>query len=497
MASVPFLLLVVASVGIYAAPSTPPTDDPVSSLYPSQSADPIRFTSSSFPWNNVVVVSGTSNPAKAYATAAQAVLKNNSNGGVVFFPAGIYEFTGDFTLVDRVVVRGESTGSAKASNGPKGPGPLKPTTKFEFPDRSFSRIICMNCTASGVVNVLSDGGGIDLVQGADVKDKSSMFVVLGNVLQHVVYKYPVAPPATFYQEWPYRFSIAVAVSAHNNAIIANNLLAKATKSATTKVNLINNKKNEDVTQLSSNGVKPPPPPPAPENCSLSLQFPYDNRYGIWHDNGGLPTVNVSIYGNYVHQNGRVGVMWQSNDGMTAGQQFHYDGTPVTQGSGVLVMLNHVEVEKGTTLWTVTGTKVAKGSDTNENRGYDQSGRSALLANSGTYFAKNTGNINRQIVPGGDCKPGTYETTDGEGILQQIQDGQVAERNIWEDNDLSFGEAGPMALYALHAVMDMTITGNKVNSKEIIGIIGGGSTPKNGTGISNLKCSGNTPPAKCK
>lgn len=207
-------------------------------------------------------------------------------------------------------------------------------------------------------------------------------------------------------------------------------------------------------------------------------------------------MNVSIYDNYVHQNGRVGIMWQSNDGL-ASQSGSDDLTPPL-GTSVALYGNHVEVEAGTTLWSVTGTKVAGGSDTNENRGYDQSGTSDSAGNSGTHFESNTANVNSQKIPGSDCGsgPSGYLTVDGEGILQQIQDGEVAERNVWKNNDLSFGTKGPMALYALHSVVDMIITGNKVNANEKIGIFPGGSTPPNGTLIRNLECSDNIPPAIC-
>ena len=57
------------------------------------------------------------------------------------------------------------------------------------------------------------------------------------------------------------------------------------------------------------------------------------------------------------------------------------------------------------------------------------------------------------------------------------------------------------LYALHSVQDMIITDNWAGGTtnggtSNIGIVGGGSTPKNGTGESNLRCSGNHPRAKC-
>ena len=69
--------------------------------------------------------------------------------------------------------------------------------------------------------------------------KCLIFLVLSSVFQHVVYKYPVAPPATFYQEWPYRFSIGIAIEVNSNGLVANNLLPKATKSVSTHISLLN------------------------------------------------------------------------------------------------------------------------------------------------------------------------------------------------------------------------------------------------------------------
>ena len=92
------------------------------------------------------------------------------------------------------------------------------------------------------------------------------------------------------------------------------------------------------------------------------------------------------------------------------------------------------------------------------------------------------------------RPITHSITD--------PDGDVAERNIWDGNDLRPSEYGPIELYGLHSVQDMTITNNYAGGTQnghqsTIGIQGGGSTPSNGTGVTNLHCSNNHPPANCK
>jgi len=231
--------------------ATPPTDNPVLALYPAGGAFPTRprFDAAWFPWDNVVAaapIAAAVDPAAAYQAAAAAVLKRNPLGGVVYFPPGEFALTGDLNLVDRVVLRGAPTGTAPASKGPQGgPGPLMPTTVFTFPDRSLARLSCANCTAAGVVNILSDGGAVSFSQRPEAPDSTAsaagsppLFLVLSNLIRHVAYKYPVAPPATFYQEWPYRFATAVGVEAHSNVLVANNLLGQQTRTTPVRVSFL-------------------------------------------------------------------------------------------------------------------------------------------------------------------------------------------------------------------------------------------------------------------
>lgn len=190
------LLLHVGAVGAVIGAGPAPTDDPVASLYPTGPAGPgregINGFSSQFPWSNVETVAldavdGGGDPAAAYTAAAAKVLAQNPAGGVVFFPAGTYTFKGDLTLQDGVLVRGAVATGAALKAGTEGngsPGSLSPTTVFSFPDRSYSRIACINCTVAGVINVKSDGGAIALQRPPTPKGaaRPAMFVALGNLL---------------------------------------------------------------------------------------------------------------------------------------------------------------------------------------------------------------------------------------------------------------------------------------------------------------------------
>ena len=57
----------------------------------------------------------------AYTNAAKEVLQRcERSGGVVYFPPGRYSVKGNVTLVDGVVLRGESTGTDAAVGGKAG-----------------------------------------------------------------------------------------------------------------------------------------------------------------------------------------------------------------------------------------------------------------------------------------------------------------------------------------------------------------------------------------
>jgi len=154
--------------------------------------------------------------------------------------------------------------------------------------------------------------------------------------------------------------------------------------------------------------------------------------------------------------GRVGIQFGGPDGQSDAVATGAIGGS-SEGTGMLVSGNHVQVKANSTCYSVDGVKCAAGQDTNENRGFDQTGY-------GNVVNKNTGEIHRQKTISG------YYTTDGEGLLQQPQDGNTGARNVWTDNDFSFGSSGYMAYYGLQQVEFNTITGNKVLESESIGIL---------------------------
>ena len=264
------------------------------------------------------------------------------------------------------------------------------------------------------------------------------------------------------EPWPWRFGTAIASYTGKNTLIGNNLIDKATLSAKTNVAGYNN-----------------------------VPYPYDNRYGIdvnqvlyggvlGKTSGGpcLATPSNSKYyfaqgivirDNYIYMNGRVGLSWSGGDGLS-------DSSTIV-GQGALLYNNHVEVEKGTTCYSVDGKSKAGNSATNENRGYNQAGY-------GNNLTLNTGNINRQETPGG------YPTVDGEGVLHQCSSNNDGYRNIWYKNDLSGGQSGYMLYYKLYHVDNNKVIDNKVNSDQSIGAVFDSAHDEH----KGNSCSGNSP--KC-
>lgn len=147
----------------------------------------------------------------------------------------------------------------------------------------------------------------------------------------------------------------------------------------------------------------------------------------------------------------------------------------------MVFNNHVEVRANTTCYSVDGKNAPRGSDTNENRGYDLSGHCSNVT-------LNSGHIHRQTIANTP-----YETVDGEGILHQSENGNWGYGDIIISNDLSGGSSGYIANWDLQWSNATTMKGNIVNPDQFIGVM-----LLNDDIIGpNWHCSENNPPAVFK
>jgi hypothetical protein len=323
-----------------------------------------------------------------FPPSTQSDALKQSGGGVVFFPSGTYAFTELIPLASNVVIRGEPT-TQPAKSGTS-PGTLAPSTVFSCPPRSHLGVFSLGANNTGVVNVDMAGCAVmlwpELAPGAQSFSWPTDFenywfgakailalgvnkLVLSNQVHDVSFGYPSpAQPQAGQNEFPWVFSTAIACYGSDNVLVANNLVRKSDDQKT-PVTL--NLKYHNGTKVQINTV-----------------YPTDNRYGIDvgrillgavlsasnNPGGSCPSAwgsitpqcmpwlfptGVTIRDNYVYQNGRVGVSFAS--GLPADKS-------TTIGAGAQVVNNHVEVAANTTCWTVDGSYMAGGSDTNENRG---------------------------------------------------------------------------------------------------------------------------------
>eukprot|EP00039_Didymoeca_costata_P033643 m.43363 g.43363 ORF g.43363 m.43363 type:complete len:490 (+) comp9972_c0_seq1:40-1509(+) len=474
------LLLTVASSFALINGQKPsvPTDNPVATRYGNGT---YAWADNMVNWTNVVNVEDYQ---QNFEKAQTAVLQMGGSG-VVYFPAGTYKFSNNITIASNVVIRGVPT-TDDAKNG-KNEGNLAPKTVFQCPDKAHLGIFNVDPKGKnmGVVNIDLDGCAVmfwPTLGPNPVSFKSYWYgatkviglgtnkLVLGNRVRNVNLGNPSPSIEMFGSNtsttssavWPWSFSTAIAVYSDNNTLVANNLLAKATSTGTMKA-----------------------------FDGKTVPYPYDNRYGIDVNKvllggafgkyvpGASPGVcedatqfewsfrrNLVIRDNYVYGNGRVGISYSGG------------GDGKTKGSGTQVINNHIEHNPNGVFYGFAPDKPPHGSDTNENRGFDQDG----IENNVTG---NTGHIYRQLVYGTK-----FETVDGEGILVQCSNGNNQYRNIWNGNDLTGGGSGYIAYYGVNKVEDCDIIGNTVNSDQQIGFLN--MHPQDV--VKDITCKGNKP--KC-
>ena len=436
-----FLITVLALSGCVLAKATTcgsksggPQDNPVATLYGNKS----------YPWTNNMVnwscVYNVKDYGGSFESAQKAAVSNG--GGVVYYPAGTYSFTSNLVIESNIVIRGvPTTDMAKKGTNP---GPLAPKTIFKCTFGKHIGIFNSDPKGAnfGIVNVELDGCAVMFWPGLkssstnlktywyDAEDIIGMGqnkIVVGNKIHDVTYEHP-DPSVNSDIIWPWSFSTAIAIYSDNNTLVANNLISKSKTEMKTTVTLsgdkmtvpylVDNRYGIDVNQILLGGVAGKylgHQCPKDWGTLTPSCFPWNFRHGL------------VIRDNYVYQNGRVGV---SFSGMGDGK---------TVGSGTRVYNNHVEVAAGTTCWSHDGVKKMTGHDTNENRGYDQKGY-------GNNLTLNTGHINRQ-----KAADTSYETVDGEGILQQTISGNDGLRNLWYKNDLHGGSTGYLVFYKLYNV----------------------------------------------
>jgi RHS repeat-associated protein len=224
-----FFLCAIAIIAHGKAHSAAPGNNPISARY-GAGYSWTDYASGGINWSNVVDITtyysgGTYDSAFVLARNAVAV-----SGGVVYFPAGTYNFSAGIQLTDKVVIRGDNPTLIVDSTA-RG---YSPPTKFIFPalniaspaGTSTSRITTMNPDTDsniGIVNIDINRAAISIVGDPDGGHNSN--IVIFGVRSNNVAAFASQIPAS-YQNSSQRFSdineCNIKIQAFSNVLVANN-----------------------------------------------------------------------------------------------------------------------------------------------------------------------------------------------------------------------------------------------------------------------------------
>jgi hypothetical protein len=332
------------------------------------------------------------------AAAQNAVVA--MGGGVVFFPAGKYEFREHIKIKDGVVLRGaDSYGATQATSDS-----YDPPTKFEFPryepgfsdngtpiDSAFKGIYLENPAGganTGVVNIDINRGHIHLLEGEDHRCGANR-IVFGCVLRNTAVADPNVPYLDegqhAWQRFTARHHAAIDAKAIENLLVANNRLPRSGDDDFVMKGFVLRK---------SRGKTP----------VYDVPFDYDNRPGLYINHycvggaggsgdDGTPETHpygfrkgIVIVDNYVYNTGRMGIGFC--------------------GDGVICSRNVTRIAKDVWRPTATGRDATYGSSTNDNRAIEMRGWRWVVEDNDCIVHRNW------------CADRSYLINDGEGLMHE-------------------------------------------------------------------------------
>ena len=373
-----------------------PTDDPAAGLG-------LDWTGS-LAWDRVIDVTSIDGDGKYWddrLNKAQSMLAGEG-GGVVYFPAGTYQFADSIILQDGVVLRGATpTGATKAHDER-----FNPPARLEFPqykakfsgrgtpiDTAFKGIYLKNPAAGanvGVVNLAINHGHIHFHEADDHRCGAGR-IIYGCVLRNAAVADPAVPDVTKLKQHPWqrftaRHHAAIDVKAAENILVANCRLPKS---------------GED--NFSMNGFILKPNRGSPDRFD-GVVFDYDNRPAMYichycvggaggSGNDGTPQTHpwgfrkgIVIRDNYIYNTGRMGI------GFT--------------GDGTVCANNIIRLEKDVWRPTATGLAATSGSSTNDNRAIEMRGWRWAVEH------------NDYVVHRNWAAQRSYLINDGEGLMHE-------------------------------------------------------------------------------
>ncbi|WP_017715290.1 glycosyl hydrolase family 28-related protein [Kamptonema formosum] len=421
------------------SPTGGPADNPIAAKYGSSAYPP----AGRIKWNcvyNIRDFKGSSmverfNSARDAAAAA--------GGGVVYFPAGTYNFTDSISLKNGVVIRGETPAVKDAKSSA-----YAPLAKLVFPkyepklsgsgtpnETAFKKILTAEPNRDsniGIVNVDVNRAGISWEGDADAGQNKNI-IVFGIRNNNVAEPDPRVPDTSFQEPWvrySYRFGANLKINASENVLVANNRINDAITDSYEqpgyKVKAL--KGNEIITY--SEGSKVP--------------FHYGNHYAI--------VVNRSKSGGYSLAAGPQTEPGLFRKGIVIRDNWVYHTMRVAiqaSGEGLVIQDNQIKDESRKQWWTdPTGTQQPQGAVTLENRAIDWSGWNVRIEG-------NSYEVYRHQV-----MDSRYLSVDGEGILIQECCGGTTVRgaSISKNQGNSY-----IGLYKVPEIRNVRIADNKLLS----------------------------------
>jgi Pectate lyase superfamily protein len=372
---------------------------------------------------------------KAARNAAAA-----NGGGVVYFPAGTYEFTDSIALTHGVVIRGATPSVADARQDDYNPPTNLIFSKYtphfsgngtpnETAFKKISTIAPDLDSNIGLVNLEIDRALISLVGNLEA-GKQKNRIVFGVRNNNVAQPEEKVPDLEFQAPWmrySSRFAANLKVNAIENILVANNRINDA---------------------ITDNYAQPGYQVKSVDGKSVityvegdRVPFSYTNHYGIVVNRAGkfnqaatpetepgLFRSGVTIRDNWVYHTMRVAIS--------------------ASGEGLVIRDNQIQDEPDKQWWTnPNGTREAKPSVTLENRAIDWSGWNVTIE-------ENQYEVYRHQIR--DTK---YLSVDGEGILIQECCGgtTVNGAKISKNTGNSY-----IALYKVQNIQNVEISENTVS-----------------------------------
>ncbi len=410
--------------------------------YPQEIPGALAWTQT-LPWGcvyNIEDFEGKTDGDRYQAAKTAAIAQG---GGVIYFPAGVYQFTEDLVLAQGIVLRGEASRQPDAKAAA-----YKPLTEFQFPryEPSATGTGTANTTAFkkirtespdtdsnlGLVDLDINRAGIEWVADAD-RGTNRNLLVLGIRSNNVAEPDPKVPDLSFQPaslRYSYRFAANVRLQATGQILVANNRLNDAITDSYDQPGYVVKALKGDGTVTYRDGDRVP--------------FDYGNHYGIVVNRskaGGFryasepaqePSLfrpGIVILDNWVYHTMRVGIQ--------------------ASGQGLRIQGNVIQDQPDKQTWTdPTGLKQPQGSVTLENRAIDWSGHEVVIAN-------NLYEVYRHKI-----MDTPYFSVDGEGILIQECCGGTSVQGLKLLRNRGNGYIG---LYKVPQIQNVQIRENRVEA----------------------------------